>query len=170
MSESDERMKVDSSALLAEKSTDEWTHKKMVRRMCAWLKMQRMSTVIIAELRTSNSETPDVIAWHGGASILIECKVSRGDFLADHKKWFRNREKDGMGDTRYIAAPRGLIKPDEVPDGWGLYEVDKQVHLTKEARHMTADKRRECIMLVSAVRRLELSTAVYVVHEETPNH
>jgi len=134
--------------------------------MCAWLKMQRMSTVIISELRTNNSETPDVIAWHGGASILIECKVSRSDFLADHRKWFRNREKDGMGDTRYVAAPKGLVTPDEVPDGWGLYEVDRVVRLTKEARHMTADKRRECIMLVSALRRMELSTAVYVIHEE----
>lgn len=167
MRESDERTEVASSALLAEKSADEWTHKKMVRRMCAWLKMQRISTVIIAELHTNNSETPDVIAWRGGASILIECKVSRADFLADHKKWFRQREKDGMGDTRYIAAPKGLVKADEVPEGWGLYEVDKVVRLTKEARHMTADKRRECIMLVSALRRLELSTAVYVVHEDS---
>lgn len=75
----------------------------------------------MAELSTANTETPDVIGWHGnGGSILIECKVSRSDFLADKNKVFRRDEDLGMGDVRYFAAPIGLLCADEMPAGWGL--------------------------------------------------
>jgi len=146
---------------------DEWTHKKLVRRMAAWLKNTRQMTVVIAELASRNSETPDVIGWVGAAgSILIECKVSRADFLADGTKFFRRCSERGMGDRRYVAAPAGLLSADEMPDGWGLIEVrDRFVRVVKEAAPMIADKRNECVVLMSALRRLEIATAVYVVAE-----
>ena len=148
-----------------------WTHKALVRRMASWLKFTKQNTVVISELSTRNSETPDVIGWIGGAaSILIECKVSRADFLADGKKWFRRDQEEDMGDRRYVAAPIGLLCADEMPDGWGLLEVTaRQVRETKEALPMKAHKGRECVMLMSALRRLEISTAVYVVSDEGPN-
>lgn len=145
----------------------EWTHSKLVKRMAQWLKNSKRNTVVISELATRNSETPDVIGWIGGAaSTLIECKVSRSDFLSDKKKIFRKYADMGMGDKRYFATPKGLLSPDEVPDGWGLLEV--RAHSVREVKKpipMTADKRNECTMLMSALRRLEISTAVYVVHE-----
>lgn len=146
---------------------DEWTHNKLVRRMAQWLKGTKSMTVVMSELATRNSETPDVIGWIGGASsILIECKVSRADFRADGQKFFRRWSERGMGDKRYVAAPVGLLTADEMPDGWGLLEVDRFVRVTKEAAHITADKRNECVMLMSALRRLEIATAVYVVADE----
>jgi len=145
----------------------EWTHKQLVRRMAQWLKGTKRMTVVMSELATRNSETPDVIGWIGGAaSILIECKVSRADFLADGKKFFRRWAERGMGDKRYVAAPDGLLTADEMPEGWGLLEVGRFVRVTKEAVPMTADKRNECVMLMSALRRLEITTAVYVVAED----
>jgi hypothetical protein len=33
-------------------------------------------------------------------------------------------------------------------------------------KHKDANKRRECLMLMSALRRLEISTAVFVIQEE----
>jgi len=144
----------------------EWTHKKLVRRMATWLKNTKRMTVVMSELATRNSETPDVIGWiSGAASTLIECKVSRADFLADKKKLFRRYEERGMGDKRYIAAPKGLLRAEEMPDGWGLLEVDHYVRESKIPELKEASKRNECVMLMSALRRLEISTAVYVVHE-----
>ena len=65
-------------------------------------------------------ECPDVIGWRDGHSILIECKVSRSDYLADRKKKFRAKPEMGMGDARLFLAPPGVIRPDELPQGWGL--------------------------------------------------
>ncbi len=146
----------------------DWTHKQLVRRIAQWLKGTKRMTVVMSELTTRNGETPDVIGWIGGASsILIECKVSRADFLADGKKWFRRNEERGMGDVRYIAAPKGLLEPDEISDGWGLLEVDERyVREVREPERKEANKRNECVMLMSALRRLEISTAVYVVADE----
>jgi hypothetical protein len=143
------------------------THKQLVRRMAQWLKGTKRATVVMAELSTANSETPDVIGWMGGAhSTMIECKVSRADFWGDRNKWFRRDGEDGMGDRRFFAAPIGLLRIDEIPEGWGLLEVDYRcVRMTKDADHVSANKRRECIMLMSALRRLEIATAVYVVSD-----
>ena len=157
----------------------EWTHKKLVRRMADWLKGTKRMTVVCAELvaYTRNNETPDVIAWkNGAASILVEVKVTRADFSADRKKTFRRLPRKGMGDRRYMAAPPGMIKPEELPDGWGLlephpYKCMKRdyIKVIKEAEYIGGDKQCECCMLMSALRRLEISTAVYVVHDDSDN-
>jgi len=148
----------------------DWTHKKLVTRMARWLKGTKRMSVVFTELATRVSETPDLIGWQSGEttapSVLIECKVSRSDFLADGKKWFRRYADMGMGDLRYVAAPAGLLTADEMPEGWGLLEVARYVRVTKEADKMPACKGRECVMLVSALRRLEIATAVYVVADE----
>lgn len=143
------------------------THKDLVRKAQAWLRNSKHCTVVIAELATThNNETPDAIGFFasGGGSILIECKASRADYLADKNKVFRREEELGMGDQRYFFTMAGLIKPEELPDTWGLLELhDKQVRIKKEAQIIeTVNKNAEIIMLVSVLRRLELSTAVFV--------
>lgn len=146
------------------------THKQAVRRVSAWLKYSKACSVVMAELATKNSETPDAIGFHGhGASILVECKVSRSDFLADKHKFFRRDEDRGVGDARYFAAPKGIISEQELPEGWGLLVIHAtRIDLAVEPKLKTANKRAEVIMLMSAIRRLEISTAVYVRHEELP--
>jgi len=90
--------------------------------------------VVLPEFFTHNDELPDVIGfstgcirndrWNSGVySMLIEVKVSRGDFFADRKKSFRMRPEKGMGDFRYYCCPKGLIRKEELPDGWGLLYV-----------------------------------------------
>lgn len=152
----------------------DYTHKQLVRRMAQWLKGTKKMTVVCAELTTCTSETPDVIGWVGrAASVLIECKVSRSDFLSDKKKHFRREAGRGMGDKRYMAAPPGMIHPDELPEGWGLLEPtlystgykSDHIKVIVEAKHQEASKRSECVVLMSALRRLEISTAVYVVSD-----
>lgn len=143
------------------------THNQLVRRIAAWFKLRHQSSIVMAELVTSAQEVPDVLAMQSGAhSVLVECKVRRSDFLSDKDKFFRRQEDYGMGDKRYYAAPVGLIRPDELPDGWGLLDVDVyRVRETVEPKHKEANKRRECLMLMSALRRLEISTAVFVIQE-----
>lgn len=60
-------------------------------------------------------------------TVLVECKVSRADFLADKAK--PHRHAGGVGNWRYFLAPEGLIAPDELPAKWGLVEVNARGHL-----------------------------------------
>lgn len=149
------------------------THKELVRITATWLKNNYRSMlkypIVIAELKTANTETPDVIGFRYGNSILVECKVSRADFLADKKKWFRQQPSKGMGDERYFIAPKGIIKPEELPENWGLFEIydSGQIREAVKAKKIQeVNKRAEIVMLQSVIRRLEISTAVFI-HTES---
>ncbi|MGI4991081.1 hypothetical protein ACRXCV_00495 (plasmid) [Halobacteriovorax sp. GFR7] len=74
-----------------------------------------------------NRESPDVIFFRSdGVTDLIEVKVDRTDFLRDKKKDFRKYPKKGMGRYRYYACPEHLIKPEDLPDGWGLIWIPEE--------------------------------------------
>jgi hypothetical protein len=148
------------------------THKQMVKRMANWMKYNQCACVVISELHTmGGTEQPDVIGWKScGSSVLVECKTSRADFFADDKKWFRRESTLGMGGLRFVAVPKGLVKKEEVPENWGLLEVDDRcVRVTVKAQLQECSKWAECKLLVSSIRRLQLSTAVYVVQDECAN-
>lgn len=99
------------------------THADLVALAERWLWRQNCG-VVLCETQTSLTlETPDAIGFRVDASILIECKVTRSDFLADRKKSFREDPALGMGDYRFFLVPAGLVKLPELPDGWGLLEV-----------------------------------------------
>ena len=95
-----------------------------------WLIKSIGARLAISELvcNTTYGEIPDVIGWKSGYSILIEAKTSRSDFQADKKKIFRQYPEYGMGTYRLFLCPDGLIKPEELPDSWGLlyYHPDKK--------------------------------------------
>jgi len=63
------------------------------------------------------------IAMTPAASIVVEAKISRADFLADRNKSFRQRPETGIGEFRYFITPSGLVRPEELPAKWGLIEV-----------------------------------------------
>jgi hypothetical protein len=83
----------------------------------------RRCNVCLPEFYSWNEELADVIGFDSRHSTLIECKVSRSDFLNDKKKNFRVKPEKGMGDHRYYCCPKDLIKKEEVPTGWGLLYV-----------------------------------------------
>lgn len=85
--------------------------------------MHKRAEVVLPEFFSHNAELPDVIAFNGRYSTVIECKVSRSDFLKDRHKSFRINPNQGMGDYRYYCAPKGLINPSELPRDWGLIEI-----------------------------------------------
>lgn len=117
-----------------------------------------------------SSEVPDAIGWtqSGRLSYLVECKASRGDFLADKKKPHRQPDGKGMGCYRYFMCPPGLIKADELPTRWGLlYCYPTRVSIiaghnprkwdsTMSGYYWHASRELEMAMLYSALNRLRI--------------
>ncbi len=131
------------------------SHDHLVKKAAAFLRSQG-SVVTITDLTHSDSETPDAIGWFNNLATLIECKASRSDFLADRKKGFRWRSAQGMGAYRYYLTPQGLLKPDELPPGWGLLELHG-THVAKVSKSDIFHQRKhtaETSLLLSALRRI----------------
>lgn len=99
---------------------------------------------------------------NSATSCIVECKCSRADFLADKKKVFRRNPQAGMGVYRYYLSPKGLISPDELPEKWGLLEIDGRRTITKvEAQPFDIGMamRAERDLIYSLMRRLILEDA-----------
>lgn len=99
------------------------THKELVEIAYRWMLKNCGVGVAFKELSSLAREIPDVIGFDGWQSIVIECKVGRGDFLKDKKKPHR---ENGMGKWRFYCCPKGLIKVEELPAKWGLIYVDEK--------------------------------------------
>lgn len=113
---------------------------------------------------TKHGEQPDAIGFRSGTSLLIECKTSRSDFLADKKKRFRKDPSKGMGDWRFMLTPKGLVTVEELPAGWGLLEVSNGRVYKKHGwpanstmisgAPFKGNKESEIAMMYSALRRM----------------
>ncbi len=149
------------------------SHGELVNRAFQYLRYSLNCSVVFKERVGSTSENPDAIGFKMGFSYLIECKASRADFLSDNKKRFRQKHEEGMGDERYFMAPVGMLSPSEMPDGWGLIEVyevarkHRPIEVVKESKNFygEANKRAEVSYLSSAIRRINISMAVFVKSE-----
>lgn len=103
------------------------THKDLVEVAYRWILKNASCGVAFKELKTLSWEIPDVIGFgSSGHSAIIECKISRADFLCDKNKPFRINPALGMGSSRYYCCPKELIMPTDMPDGWGLIYVDEK--------------------------------------------
>jgi len=115
--------------------------------------------VVLANFVSSAWEVPDVIGWcYGGrVSILVECKVSRADFLADAKKPFRQWPETGMGMYRYFFAPQNIVSVSDLPPLWGLIELrGRSVDVIRLAeKHQESHRVHEMSMIWSALRRIQ---------------
>jgi hypothetical protein len=130
------------------------THSDLVELAKRWL--QSKCGVVITEIATTGEE-PDAIGWQGSHSLLIECKASRADFLADKQKSFRRQSERGIGLARYFLAPAGMIAVDELPEKWGLLETNdgQRAQVVKASSHFAdTNHRHEITILLSAMRRL----------------
>lgn len=97
------------------------THTECVEYAARYL--SKRCPVVLPEFFCFNAELPDVIGFKNETSTLIECKISRSDFLADKKKSFRINPDKGMGDRRFYCVPKGLVTKEELPIGWGLLYI-----------------------------------------------
>lgn len=111
---------------------------------------------MLTELTTRDPEIPDALGWlPNGWSIMVECKTSRSDFLADKKKGDRR-----LGQERYYLTPKGLLDPTQVPEPWGLLEVwGTTVRVIRKAstslNYDLKMMRREHTLLLAAIKRIQ---------------
>jgi hypothetical protein len=100
------------------------THEALVELAVRWLRASYRCGIILSEQACCSGETPDVIGWKGQCrSVLVECKTSRADFLADRNKPWRADLEGALGCERFYMAPASMIQAAELPHGWGLLEV-----------------------------------------------
>lgn len=81
------------------------------------------------------SRTFDAVAvdlWRSSGLLVhvFEVKVSRSDWLRELADPDKAAAAIERGDTFSIVAPEGIVRLDELPDGWGLYETGRRGLLT----------------------------------------
>lgn len=135
-------------------------HDRLVARGFRWLQNTQKCRPVFAEMTTAAGATPDVIGWHYGASRLLEAKTSRSDFFGDKAKLHSIHPEYSMGRKRWYIVPDGLVKAEDLPEGWGLLYVQgvsviEIVEAPERLLHPLAQEQ-EVTILASAIRRFEL--------------
>jgi hypothetical protein len=136
------------------------THAQLVEKAVRWLRHYRCG-VVLSEQACVSGEMPDAIGWKRAChSVLIECKITRSDFLVDRGKPFRLKPEQGVGCERFYLVPAGLVRSEELPQGWGLLEHDRGKIQTvlpaaKDLRSATGF-RYEMNLLLASLRRVEV--------------
>jgi|SRR5271165_6624254 len=136
------------------------THAQMVEKAVRWLRSYRCG-VVLSEQACASGEMPDAIGWKRAChSVLVECKVTRADFLADRDKPFRLKPQNGVGCERFYFTPARLLRPEELPSGWGLLEWrNRQVEMLQPAAKNLRSAigfRYEMNLLLASLRRVEV--------------
>jgi len=138
------------------------SHALLVEKAVEWLRTRYRCGVILSEQYCSTGEVPDAIGWKKQSrSVVVECKVSRADFLADRNKSFRQRPEEALGCERFYLAPAEMILPDELPNGWGLLEyARREVRLVKKpirkSQRSEIGLMKEMNLLLASLKRVEV--------------
>ena len=136
------------------------THAQLVEKAVQWLRAYRCG-VVLSEQACVSGEMPDAIGWkRANHSVLIECKISRADFLADRDKPFRQEQELGLGCERFYLTPPALLQLKELPSGWGLLELrQRKVEVVRRsARNLRTPSglAYEMNLLLASLRRVEI--------------
>ena len=144
-----------------------YSHKDLVEIGYKWLLSRCGFAFKELNAFTTHGEIPDVIGFRHDCSILLEAKTSRADFHADKKKLFRNYPEWGMGGHRFYICETDLIKPDDLPEGWGLIYVNDKGRVRVKIKQYKGNnyyqnqfaeynKEDEKALMYSALRRLHI--------------
>lgn len=76
----------------------------------------------------------DLWPSRGLALTAVEIKISRGDFLRELKQPEKSEAIAKYCDFFVIAAPKGMIRVEELPLAWGLWEVGEDAALKVKVR------------------------------------
>ena len=136
------------------------THEALVQKAVGWLRGYGCG-VVLSEQSCTSGETPDAIGWKRTChSVVVECKVSRADFLVDREKPFRRKPGSGMGCERFYLTPARLVDLSELPVGWGLLEVRNRslemVSPSGKSLRSARGFRHEMNLLLASLRRVEV--------------
>ena len=146
------------------------THDDLVNLAVRWCRSKHRCKLVFAELMTRRTRKiiPDVLGFKpNGDSVLVECKTSKPDFVADQKKKHKGKRR-GPGLERWYLTAGHLVEPHEVPVGWGLAEVKsgrvyikKVPAVTKRDVNSPTRRKDELLMLMAVVNRHELGVEWY---------
>ena len=136
------------------------THSQLVQKAVEWLRAYRCG-VVLSEQACISGEMPDAIGWKRAChSVLVECKISRADFLADRGKRSRQEPDTGVGCERFYLVPKEMVRTGELPVGWGLLEYhNRSVNLAQPgAKNLrtAVGFRYEMNLLLASLRRVEV--------------
>ncbi len=136
------------------------THAQMVEKAVRWLRAYRCG-VVLSEQACVSGEMPDAIGWKKAChSVLVECKITRADFLADRDKPFRQKPEKGVGSERFYLTLPALLTIEELPEGWGLLEYRRgrieMVRASAKNLRSAAGFRYEMNLLLASLRRVEV--------------
>ncbi len=137
------------------------THSQLVNLAVAWLRRYRCG-VVLSEQACASGEVPDAIGWKGKCrSVVVECKITRADFLADRAKPFRLNPDIALGCERFYLVPAGLVSPQELPPGWGLLEcagrkVEMRIRPPRRSLRTAAGMEYEMNLLLASLCRVEI--------------
>lgn len=144
------------------------THDELCTRAQRWLTGAHNCGFAFKELTSLAGEIPDAIGFKSNQSILIECKISRSDFLSDKTKVFRRTPHLGMGNYRYYMCMPGMIEPVDLPENWGLlYCHRRKVVVIKKPRWQVPDKGKETMLMYSALRRLHIRGRIDEIYDKS---
>ena len=137
-------------------------HARLVGQAVDWLRRTYGCSIVLSEQYCATGEVPDAIGWKRKChSVVVECKASRGDFLADLGKPFRLKPEEGLGCERFYLVPRGLIRAQELPPHWGLLEskrgrVEMIVKPGRKDLRSPLGLLKEMNLLLASLRRVEV--------------
>lgn len=136
------------------------THAQLVLQAVRWLRSYGCG-VVLSEQACVSGEMPDAIGWKRAChSVVVECKVSRSDFLADRGKPSRQKPSRAVGCERFYLAPRGMIAVSELPEQWGLLEIhNRNISLARPSGMNLRSAygfRYEMNLLLASLRRVEI--------------
>lgn len=136
-------------------------HSRLVEDAVRWLRLKYRCGIVLSEQSCSSGETPDAIGWKGrNHSVVVECKVSRADFLADACKPWRVDRASALGCERFYLAPAEMISREELPQAWGLLEIRGRevimAHKSKKDLRSPEGLANEMNLLLASLRRVEV--------------
>ena len=91
----------------------------------------------------------------------LEVKRTRGDFLREMKKPAKRKWVEENFHETYFVVPAGLVKPEEVPESWGLLMATKdgkKLRQVKQAMHRDLESLPERLAL-AAIRSMATTLA-----------
>ncbi len=153
-------------------------HDHLCLRAERWLKSRNCGVVFNDKFQaaTHSGEQPDALGFRSNCSILIECKTSRSDFLADKRKRFRKSPSLGVGDWRFYLCPPGVINIEDLPEGWGLlWAHPKRIEqvfgvpgntMYETQKPFNGNKNDELRLMYSALRRIEKQGHFKCIYEK----
>jgi hypothetical protein len=136
------------------------THTQLVEKAVRWLRHYRCG-VVLSEQACVSGEMPDAIGWKRAChSVLVECKLTRSDFLADRAKPFRLKPEQGVGCERFYLVSAGLVRREELPQSWGLLEHNRgrieMIQASVKNQRSATGFRYEMNLLLASLRRVEV--------------